>query len=409
MNNKKYLLNKENNRLTIYPIKNNTIWNLYKKQQAAFWTTEEIDFSKDYEDFQKLNKNEQYFIKMILAFFSSSDTIVNINLAERFFNEVKIREAIVTYTWQIIMESIVTYTWQIMMESIHCVSEDTLILTDTGFLQIDKLENQFVNVWNGQFFSETIVKFTGESELYEIILSNGISLKCTPEHKWFIDNNSCREIVYSKDLEINYIIYNFNLPVLDIHDFELIKNPYYDGFNFLNYQKNKLILDLTKITLNILIDIPINYSIDTKIKWFEGFINNLIENNLILFEKQIKIVNLEFNIYKSLQLFLLTFNIKSLIKDNLIIINYSDFFKLYEYNFSIKLNNENIEYLEEIDNIKVVNIIKLEENHKTYCFNEAYEHAGIFNGILTGQSETYSLQIDNIIKDVDEKINYLMQ
>jgi ribonucleotide reductase beta subunit family protein with ferritin-like domain len=73
-----YLLNPENNRLTIYPIKNNKIWEAYKKQQAAYWTAEEIDFSKDYKDFCSLNENEQYFIKLILAFFSSSDTIVNI-------------------------------------------------------------------------------------------------------------------------------------------------------------------------------------------------------------------------------------------------------------------------------------------------------------------------------------------
>jgi ribonucleotide reductase beta subunit family protein with ferritin-like domain len=390
MNNKEYLLNEENNRLSIYPIKNIAIWNLYKKQQAAFWTSEEIDFSKDYEDFQKLNKNEQYFIKMVLAFFSSSDTIVNINLAERFLNEIKIREAIVTYTWQM------------MMECIHCVSEDTLILTDIGFIEINKLENKFVNVWNGKFFSETIVIFTGISELYEIILSNGISLKCTSEHKWFIDNNSCKKIVYSKDLEINDKIYNFNLPILNIIDQIFINNPYYDGYNYLNYKNNKLLFELIN-SPNVLIDVPINYSINTKIKWFEGFINYLIKNNLILLDKQIKILNLEYCINKSIQLFLLTFNIKSLIKENLIFINFLDFFKLYEYNFNIKFTYTSIEYLEEINNIKVVNIIKLEEKYKTYCFNEPYEHAGIFNGVLTSQSETYSLQIDNIIKDVDEK------
>ena len=52
--NDEYLLNSENNRLTVYPIKNNHIWESYKKQQAAFWTAEEIDFSKDYNDFNKL-------------------------------------------------------------------------------------------------------------------------------------------------------------------------------------------------------------------------------------------------------------------------------------------------------------------------------------------------------------------
>jgi len=80
-NSSEILLNSENNRLTVYPIKYNKIWEAYKMQMAAFWTAEEIDFSNDYSDFQKLNSNEQYFIKMVLAFFAASDGIVLENLA----------------------------------------------------------------------------------------------------------------------------------------------------------------------------------------------------------------------------------------------------------------------------------------------------------------------------------------
>ncbi len=113
-----YLLNSENNRLTVYPIKNHLIWEAYKKQQAAFWTAEELDFSKDYDHFIKLTPNEQYFIKMILAFFSSSDTIVNINLSERFLSDVKIREAIVAYTYQMMMESVHSETYSLQIDNI---------------------------------------------------------------------------------------------------------------------------------------------------------------------------------------------------------------------------------------------------------------------------------------------------
>ena len=113
-----YLLNPENNRLTVYPIKNHKIWEAYKKQQAAFWTAEEINLSKDYDDFIKLNSNEQHFIKMILAFFSSSDTIVNINLSERFLKDVKIREAIVAYTFQMMMESVHSEVYSLQIDNI---------------------------------------------------------------------------------------------------------------------------------------------------------------------------------------------------------------------------------------------------------------------------------------------------
>ena len=123
-----YLLDPENNRLTVYPIKNQTIWEAFKKQQAAFWTAEEIDFSKDYSDFSKLTINEQHFIKMILAFFSSSDTIVNINLSDRFLKDVKIREAIITYQFQMMMENVHSEVYSLQIDSIirDIVEKDTL-------------------------------------------------------------------------------------------------------------------------------------------------------------------------------------------------------------------------------------------------------------------------------------------
>ena len=57
---------------------------------------------------------------------------------------------------------------------------------------------------------------------------------------------------------------------------------------------------------------------------------------------------------------------------------------------------------------EVVNILKICENDATYCFNEPLNHRGIFNGILTCQSESYSLLIDTYIKDNDEKTKYYL-
>jgi len=369
-----YLLNEENNRLTIYPIQNEIIWNEYKKQQAAFWTAEEIDFSKDYEDFQKLNQNEQYFIKMILAFFSSSDTIVNINLGERFLKDIKIREAIVAYTWQM------------AMESIHCVSSDTKILIDKGFFEISSLENQKVNVWNGKDFRETIIKYTGDQELYEVTLSNGIKIKSTSEHKWYINNNESKEIIYTESLNINDIIYDYNLPIIDPIDPILLDDIFIKGYNYIKDYNN-----------NLEVIVPINFSIKTKILWLEGLLTYIQEENLLTDDNDIIIYLDNYIIMSNIQLLLLTFNIKSDIIDDYICIN--NFNDLYKYNFSININKINVIH----SNIKIKKIQKLEGIYKTYCFNESYEHSGIFNGILTGQSETYSLQINNIIKDINEK------
>jgi ribonucleotide reductase beta subunit family protein with ferritin-like domain len=113
-----FLLNPENNRLTVYPLRYHDIWDSYKIQEAAFWTAEEIDFSQDSHDFSKLNDNEQFFIKMILSFFAASDTIVNINLGERFVQEIQIREAIIAYNFQMMMENIHGEVYSLMIDNI---------------------------------------------------------------------------------------------------------------------------------------------------------------------------------------------------------------------------------------------------------------------------------------------------
>ena len=85
------MLNEEENRYVIFPIKHDSFWEMYKRAEANFWTAEELDLSKDLIDWGKLNANEHFFIKNILAFFAASDGIVNENLVERFCQEVKIK------------------------------------------------------------------------------------------------------------------------------------------------------------------------------------------------------------------------------------------------------------------------------------------------------------------------------
>jgi hypothetical protein len=53
--------------------------------------------------------------------------------------------------------------------------------------------------------------------------------------------------------------------------------------------------------------------------------------------------------------------------------------------------------------IKVVSVNQISDNEATYCFNEPNKHRGVFNGILTCQSEMYSILIDTYIKDSTEK------
>ena len=63
------LLVLDDKRFVMFPIKDENIFSMYKKQIDCFWRTEEIDLTKDLEHWNRLNKDEQFFISMILAFF----------------------------------------------------------------------------------------------------------------------------------------------------------------------------------------------------------------------------------------------------------------------------------------------------------------------------------------------------
>jgi ribonucleoside-diphosphate reductase subunit M2 len=100
------LLRPDNSRYVMFPVQDEDIWKMYKKQVDSFWRAEEIDLSRDLNDWAGLSPEEQNFISMILAFFAASDGIVMENLASRFMQDVQLAEARAFYGFQIAMESI---------------------------------------------------------------------------------------------------------------------------------------------------------------------------------------------------------------------------------------------------------------------------------------------------------------
>jgi ribonucleotide reductase alpha subunit len=68
-----------------------------------------------------------------------------------------------------------------------CVAPDTLILTRQGYVAISEVVDQEVEVWNGSEYSKVVVKNTGRvDKLIHVKLTNGLSLKCTFEHKFLM-------------------------------------------------------------------------------------------------------------------------------------------------------------------------------------------------------------------------------
>jgi ribonucleotide reductase beta subunit family protein with ferritin-like domain len=115
------ILQGDESRFVIFPInpKYQDLWDLYMTHEAAFWRAGEIDYSADIDDWEnKLNDDEQRFIKNVLAFFAASDGIVMENLSCNFADEVKISEARAFYAIQNAMENVHSLTYGLHIDTL---------------------------------------------------------------------------------------------------------------------------------------------------------------------------------------------------------------------------------------------------------------------------------------------------
>ena len=109
---------------------------MYKRAQACFWTVEEIDLAHDISAWNdQLNSDERRFLTFILAFFASSDAIVNENLVQHFSTEVQVAEARCFYGFQIMMENVHSELYSLLITTyIQDATE-----RDTAFHAIDTI------------------------------------------------------------------------------------------------------------------------------------------------------------------------------------------------------------------------------------------------------------------------------
>jgi len=284
------ILKENNDRFSLFPINYPDVWEAYKTAEAAQWTANEIDFGADKKDWGTLNKDEKFFIEHILAFFAGSDGIVLENLLSTFSTEIQIPEARAFLALQ-------GY-----IETVHCVSANTKIMTDTGYYEIGELKNKQVNVWNGSEFSNVEIKYTGDQLLYKVQLDNGMELDCTDEHKWFVEEDSIEDSKmikkFTKDLKIGDVVYKYDFPVLD-KDCAEFKNPYVHGL----FCGDGTICNF---------EVPMNYSINTKLRWLEGFVDS--SNTLV--SDVIQIVSTNKKFLKDLQLMISTLGVHTNIDEN---------------------------------------------------------------------------------------------
>jgi len=329
-----------------------------------------------------------------------------------------------------------------------CVAPETMILTDEGYFPIKELENQSVRVWNGDNWSLTTIKKTGENQkLIEVYFSNGASLTCTPYHKFLINDSyhDNKDIKNSTRIEAQYLEEDMNLkkfeaPVCNFKD-SSFPYPYTHGFfcgdgtysneyptcslygekkNLAKYLEIKSMTNVedacgrlnTVLTRDIKpkFVVPINYSLDNKLRWIEGLSDadgSICRNGD---NESLQISSIEFDFLDNIRLMLLTMGVQSKVtkcfdermtvlpdgrggkKEYLckplwrLLVSSCGLYKLSEIGYSPKRLKfqTRLPQRNAEQYVKVKCIINNERYDDTYCFTEPLNNAGVFNGILTG-------------------------
>jgi ribonucleotide reductase alpha subunit len=241
-----------------------------------------------------------------------------------------------------------------------CVAPETQILTEKGYFPIQYLaDHPNVKVWNGTEFSETFIYKTGaDQELMTIETSDGCTLDCTPYHKFYLQDGTTVEAQALK--ENDTLLQCAAYPQIDG------TQPYPFSLQF----------------------VPINASMQTKIDWLSHYYNTDLKNTILLEEKlYIMHTSQAFLLQVKLMLQTCGLNTKLDTSNTTLSIPITPLTKLgfQSLRLNIRIRSEEGGSEREEVVVAIKSITKTGRIADTYCFNEPKKHAGMFNGILTGQ------------------------
>jgi ribonucleoside-diphosphate reductase alpha chain len=316
-----------------------------------------------------------------------------------------------------------------------CVTGDTLVLTNKGYIEIQKLVDQPTIIWNGIEWSEVTPKITGENQpVIKIKFSDGSFLKCTPYHKFKLinENKEAKNLIPGDKLEKN------NFPV--IHSGIDYENAYTQGvFSgdgtykrgkpciWLYHEKKKLFPYLNCISSNEnngRIDVFLNeddmleknfvpdttWSVKSRLDFLAGLIDT--DGNSCK-DGSIQISSVDKSFLKKIKYMLNTLGISCVLnkshkrKKKFLPTNKgNETYKLYQCKSCFRINisgsyviklielglktyRVKCDYLPTRESKRFIKIISIEKQNKlenkVYCFTEPKNNTGIFNGVYTMQ------------------------
>lgn len=163
------LLDENQNRYVLFPIKYPKIWDMYKKASQTFWTAENIEFQQDLIDTQKLKEDEVKYLKHILALFGVYSNSSFSTLSKTFCSDIKIAEARCFYGFQLAMENIHSEAYAIFFDTyITSLEERNQLFSTVASLPIlQKMEKWASNVFSKDtLFVERVVAFAAVEAIF---------------------------------------------------------------------------------------------------------------------------------------------------------------------------------------------------------------------------------------------------
>ena len=232
-----------------------------------------------------------------------------------------------------------------------CVAPETVILTDTGPVEIQTVKDQIVNVWNGQEFSEVTVYQTGKNqELISVETDDGAILRCTPYHRFF---------VHSEDG-----LY------IDVREARELK----EGDKLMNCNYPLIPTCMTEFT-----------------SFYENSQISVVNDTIQMFSHTIEELQRQKCVLQGCGINVPIIRAKGSIKKSYIEISIENMHMLKKNGFSPQKNCIETSTPAEIQEdpqpiyVKIKTVVDFLRKDDTYCFTEPKRNAGVFNGILTSQ------------------------
>ena len=326
-----------------------------------------------------------------------------------------------------------------------CVSGETKILTDTGYVNISDVCDEAVNVWNGYEFSEVKPQITGENEpMYKVKFSDGSELRCTHYHKFILSDGSR---VKASDLNNGDKLIKCDFPIIT-HKSNVdldADRAYTSGFfmgdgsvetghngrksiklygekrklkDYLRYEScvycpsfDGEFLTLKKDSYFDKQFVPdANYSVKTRLDWLSGYIDS--DGTIQSEEGCISISSINREVLMNVKYLLNTLGCNASVclmhpesyrpmpkndgTGNVSNYHCQESYRLLISAYNVKklkdigLNTHRV--CSNVDpNRDASRFIKINDVYpdgicdKVYCFNEPKNHSGIFNGVITAQ------------------------